>query len=173
MSVFRQAKRPSVTSPSVARVQRKERKVHSLSTDIKKLLPSTGCALGVERVQRSTRERKRLTRWWFGTTPQKLERTPVHRACVKLWTSKIGTVCPTHQHGGCVQIFFRNESCLLCNVIQMCTHHASQVFMSFELHSLTFPVCVSIVEVLDANGVPCVQDAICFSCHAARAKGSV
>ena len=33
------------------------------------------------------------------------------------------------------------------------------------------PVCVTTVEDRDANGVPCVQHATCFSCHAARAWG--
>ena len=74
--------------------------------------------------------------------------------------------CSTHQQTVCVQAIMLDESCLLCSNVQMCTS-ASQIC----IHSPTFPVCVSTVEVRDANGVPCVQSATCFSCHAARDAG--
>ena len=48
----------------------------------------------------------------------------------------------------------------------MCSH-ICQARTRLELHSSTFPFCVSTVDVRDSNGVPYVQDATCFSCHAA------
>ena len=80
---------------------------------------------------------------------------------------KQGANCSTHRQTVCVWASVLDDSCLLCSNVQMCTR-SSQVRIRFELYSPTFPVCVTTVEVRDANGVPCVQNATCFSCRAAR-----
>ena len=79
----------------------------------------------------------------------------------------------THQQTVRVQALMLDESCLLCTNFQMCTH-SSQVRILFEHCSPSLPVCVSAVEVWDANYVPCLQKNVtCFSCLAAKAWSQI
>ena len=57
------------------------------------------------------------------------------------------------------------------DVCSAATSRCAPIFAKYatclELHSPTFPVCVSAVEVRNSSGVPCVQNVTCCSCHAA------
>ena len=65
----------------------------------------------------------------------------------------------------------RDASCVMKGVCSAASFRCAPMFAksayaSTFIHQL-FPVGVGTVEDWDSNGVPCVQDATCFSCHAA------